>query len=288
MPESLGEKLRQAREERGISISEVSEQTRISSLYLESIENDDYRPLPGGIFNKGFVKSFARYVGIDEQEALQDYTRLISSQNAGEDAEENKTYRPQVLTDDSSGPSMIPTVIFAIIILGLMTWGVVTLVNWWQNPESSAVSNENTVDANVNAVKNANTNANSGSADEPLPAMNDIKVSMTTSAEALSVTATIDGQSEVRTLNAGNKEITFEAEKSIKLSYYEGNANTVGLTVNGRKIETPVPPPDYRKNAFEYEINMSNLKETLTNGKIPSGQTSAAEANTNTAAKPTP
>src|SRR5438309_10498251 len=54
---TLGEKLQQAREEKGFTLSEVSDQTRISSLYLESIENDDYRTLPGGIFNKGFVKS---------------------------------------------------------------------------------------------------------------------------------------------------------------------------------------------------------------------------------------
>ena len=58
---TLGEKLRQAREARGITISEVAEQTRISALYLEAIENNDYRTLPGGIFNKGFVKSFAKY-----------------------------------------------------------------------------------------------------------------------------------------------------------------------------------------------------------------------------------
>ena len=50
---TLGEKLRQAREERGISISEVAEQTRISRQYLECIENNDYKILPGGIFNKG-------------------------------------------------------------------------------------------------------------------------------------------------------------------------------------------------------------------------------------------
>ena len=68
MSMTLGEKLRQAREDRGISLSEVAEQTRISPLYLESIENDDYRNLPGGIFNKGFIKTFAKYVGVDEQD----------------------------------------------------------------------------------------------------------------------------------------------------------------------------------------------------------------------------
>ena len=64
---TLGEKLREAREERGFTIADVAEQTRISSMYLESIENDDYRILPGGIFNKGFVKTFAKFVGIGEK-----------------------------------------------------------------------------------------------------------------------------------------------------------------------------------------------------------------------------
>ena len=77
---TLGEKLRQAREERGISISEVAEQTRISPMYLECIESDNYKPLPGGIFNKGFLKSYAKYVGLDEQEVLQEYARLVRCQ----------------------------------------------------------------------------------------------------------------------------------------------------------------------------------------------------------------
>ncbi|MCA1609259.1 MAG: helix-turn-helix domain-containing protein, partial [Acidobacteria bacterium] len=81
MSQTLGEKLRQAREDRGISLSEVAEHTRISSLYISSIEKDDYKPLPGGIFNKGFIKSYARYIGIDEQEALQDYAELFAASN---------------------------------------------------------------------------------------------------------------------------------------------------------------------------------------------------------------
>ncbi|HEX8367102.1 MAG TPA: helix-turn-helix domain-containing protein, partial [Pyrinomonadaceae bacterium] len=105
---TLGEKLRQAREARGISISEVAEQTRISALYLEAIENNDYRTLPGGIFNKGFVKSFAKFVGVDEHEALQDYSRLLAEQGT-DSGDDPKTYRPEVLTDDYSRSSMLPT-----------------------------------------------------------------------------------------------------------------------------------------------------------------------------------
>jgi cytoskeletal protein RodZ len=62
MSQTLGEKLRQAREARGVSISEVAEQTRISALYLKSIENDDYKPLPGGMMFE-LVKSQPRSAG---------------------------------------------------------------------------------------------------------------------------------------------------------------------------------------------------------------------------------
>src|SRR5213592_4326359 len=130
---TLGEKLRQAREERGISISEVAKQTRISPHYLDSIENDDYRTLPGGIFNKGFVKSYAKYVGLDEQEALQEYARLVA-QNEETVEDSNPRYRPEVLTDDArSASSIVPTVVFAAIILALMTVGILFAVNYIRN-----------------------------------------------------------------------------------------------------------------------------------------------------------
>ena len=99
-----------------MSISEVAEQTRISPLYIESIENDNYKPLPGGIFNKGFVKSYAKFVGMDEHEALSDYARLAAENEIAAE-QPLKVYRPEVLTDDNSASSMAPTLIFAGIIL---------------------------------------------------------------------------------------------------------------------------------------------------------------------------
>ena len=283
MTESLGDKLREAREERGISISEVAEQTRISALYLESIENDDYRTLPGGIFNKGFVKSFAKHVGIDEQEAMQDYARLMSSQESLIDSNEpTKSYRPEVLTDNNSGPSILPTIIFAVIILGLGTWGIIALVNYLQNRESQTVPN-NIAENNVKVdTPNKNSNTNNNLADNgAIPSIDEIKVKVESTAEELSITATIDGKRETRLLNAQIKEQIFEAEESLKLNYYKGSANTVTLTLNGKKLETPMPPPNYRKNGFEYEINLDNIKQVLQNGKIETG---APKATNNTAA----
>ncbi len=284
MPESLGEKLRQAREERGISISEVAEQTRISPLYLESIENDDYRTLPGGIFNKGFVKSFAAYVGVDEDEALQDYARIASTQETSSEDKSSRSYRPEVLTDDSSGPSMLPTVILAVIILGLMTWGILALVNYLKDSQSQTVEN-NIANNNVKVTdEDANANVNTA-ANQNAVQMDSIKVKVTTTASELAITATVDGKREIRMLNSEVPEQVFEADENLKLSYFRGLAETARLNVNGKDIETPLPPPNYRRNGFEYEINMNNLKQILQTGKIVLGATQAP-ANSNTNAKP--
>lgn len=281
---TLGEKLRQAREERGISISEVAEQTRISPHYLDSIENDDYRTLPGGIFNKGFVKSYAKYVGVDEHEALQDYSRLISQQE-GVTSEEPKTYRPEVLTDDRTSGSTLPTIIFAAIILGLMAWGLIALVNYIQNNQSQTAANANM--ANNSAPSNTNT-ANTNTA-PVVTSVNEIKVEIKTSGEAIPLYYWLDGSNASlnKTVTA-NEPLALNPKQSVKLSYYKSFGSVVQLTVNGKQIKAPTAPIPPKKNAIEYEISKDNIVQILQSEQIPTGEAATAPANTNTAKKPAP
>jgi len=262
MSETLGEKLRQAREERGISISEVAEQTRISPHYLELIEVDDYRTLPGGIFNKGFVKSYAKYVGIDEIEALQDYSKIVSTQS-GEPNDEPKTYRPEVLTDDRSSSSSWSTLIFAGIILGLMALGIFALVNYLQS-EPSAVTSNNTNQANAN-VSNSNVNTTNANAAQTLPATNEIKLEFKPLAEVINVSATVDGKTFTENITKENVK-TYLGLQSVKLGYYKGFANQVQLTLNGKQIAPP--PAPLRGNTIVFEINKNNIAQILQSGQI--------------------
>lgn len=77
---AFGERLRREREMRGISLNEISESTKISRRHLEALENEDFDALPGGVFNRGFVRAYARFVGIDEEQAVTDYNAVSQEQ----------------------------------------------------------------------------------------------------------------------------------------------------------------------------------------------------------------
>jgi cytoskeleton protein RodZ len=77
---SLGASLKKARESRGISLDEIAADTRITTRFLTAIENEDFHLLPGGIFNRGFVRSYAEKVGLNPDQAVADYRRMSEVQ----------------------------------------------------------------------------------------------------------------------------------------------------------------------------------------------------------------
>ncbi|MCZ6904391.1 MAG: helix-turn-helix domain-containing protein, partial [Acidobacteria bacterium] len=70
---SFGENLRREREMRGVDLREIADATRINLRFLEAVENEKFGALPGGVFNRGFIRSYARYLGLDEEKILGEY-----------------------------------------------------------------------------------------------------------------------------------------------------------------------------------------------------------------------
>jgi cytoskeletal protein RodZ len=74
--DSLGEKLRQAREEKGCSLEQVSRDTNIAARYLEALEAEDFSCFPGEPYILGFLRNYSEYLGLDAQEQLSRYRAL--------------------------------------------------------------------------------------------------------------------------------------------------------------------------------------------------------------------
>ncbi|HEU4415025.1 MAG TPA: RodZ domain-containing protein [Candidatus Angelobacter sp.] len=82
---AFGDRLRREREMRGITLDEISESTKISRRHLEALEGEHFDQLPGGVFNKGFVRAYAHFLGIDEDQAVSDYSLASNEQPEPED-----------------------------------------------------------------------------------------------------------------------------------------------------------------------------------------------------------
>lgn len=70
---AFGENLRREREMRGVSLEEISFATKISLRFLEAIEREDFSKLPGGIFSRSFIRTYARYLGLDEERVVAEF-----------------------------------------------------------------------------------------------------------------------------------------------------------------------------------------------------------------------
>jgi cytoskeletal protein RodZ len=74
--DSLGEKLRQAREEKGRTLDQVSRDTLIAARYLQALETEDFSGFPGEPYILGFLRNYSEYLGLDVQEQLSLYRAL--------------------------------------------------------------------------------------------------------------------------------------------------------------------------------------------------------------------
>jgi cytoskeletal protein RodZ len=73
----FGDKFRKAREKKGISLEDVSNVTKISARNLQAIEEEHFDQLPGGVFNKGFIRAYAKHVGLDGEQAVNEYLACL-------------------------------------------------------------------------------------------------------------------------------------------------------------------------------------------------------------------
>ena len=65
---------------RGVSLDEICAATRIGNRFLEALESEEWEVLPGGVFNRGFVRAVARFLGLDEEAFVAEYMLATSEQ----------------------------------------------------------------------------------------------------------------------------------------------------------------------------------------------------------------
>jgi cytoskeletal protein RodZ len=125
-----------------MGLREICEQTRISVHYLEAIEANDYKRLPGGVFNRSFIKAYAKCVGYDEREAVEGYTRYLREHGESSDDVNTHPMHSKVYTDTPATRSPVLTVLLAILILAILTFAALAALHWFQRRAAVNAPNE--------------------------------------------------------------------------------------------------------------------------------------------------
>lgn len=246
--------MRLAREARGISLREISEQTRISMRYLEAIEASDFKRLPGGIFNRSFVKAYAKYIGYDEKEAVEAYARAMREHGETADEVTNAPHKPRVYTDGNSTRSPLITLLLTILILTILSLGVYAALHWYQRRQATPPGNKETPTAS-SAPRNqpaqtgapaASTSASpalsTASPPQTVNAASGFQIQIKAVGQQVWMRVYVDDDSKKNGF-AGNLQADeakeFTPERSLRVQCAKDKPEALAITINGRQAKVP-------------------------------------------------
>ncbi len=116
-----GQRLREERERQGLDPEDISARLRLSRTYLQALEADDYARLPQPAFVRGYLRSYAKMLGLPGDELVADFERLVNDSSAGDD--QRAETEPEERLDADGAPFWVwPAGAVALVIVVAVLW----------------------------------------------------------------------------------------------------------------------------------------------------------------------
>jgi cytoskeletal protein RodZ len=231
---SFGDWLRRQREMREISLRDIADRTKISRRYLEAMEADRFDLLPAPIFAKGFLREYARYVGLSPDDVVNHYLSVHHPEELPGGPKEDTKVRHRPKTIDPGQPPVQRSWSYGLILalVGLVLLVLVGAFAYFadrrhQEPENAAQAPP------IAAPPVAEVRPTPPPSPPPAPGA-PLEVSLDFSKDCW-VEAVIDGKNRFSELRVQGEALQLQAQQSITLTL--GNAGAVGVQVNGYPFE---------------------------------------------------
>jgi cytoskeletal protein RodZ len=253
---ALGEEFRSAREARGLSLSDVAERLHIRSVYLAAIEDDDWHVIGAPVYVRGFMRTYARFLGLDPESAV---ARFSAAVPPGTPAASTPRQTPapapgEKRAADSTTPSLAAILSIVVAIAAVLFVGYEFYQYRAGAPGGAPPVAASSAPLDV-AAADASPDVAAADGSSPLPAATVAPVArpapkrgVTLNVTELSwLRVTVDGTVAYEgTLTAGStKSFTGKA-----VDVRVGNAGGVRISVNGRPIGTLGAPGDVAERNF--------------------------------------
>jgi cytoskeletal protein RodZ len=284
--ESFGARLKREREQRKVTLDEISLSTKIGTRFLRALEEEHFEQLPGGIFNKGFVRAYARHLGMDEEQTISEY--LLASGTVQPEKQPEAVRELELRTEqDTQAAARVPWGMLAIILLlvafGFALWG-------FHSRERSASPSVETAPADnqTSAPAPANTDTKKPAASESSAAPSTASVSTAESSAATTpnagpvsgafvvlitaredswLTITVDGKQIMNDTLIAPGERSVPGQKEVVVR--AGDVGALDFSFNGKKL--PVQGDYEQIKTLVFDRN--GLRSTPTNPTPEATQT---------------
>jgi cytoskeletal protein RodZ len=224
----FGEQLKRERELRGVSLEEVSAATRIAPRFLEALENEQWDKLPGGVFNRGFIRAVARYLGLDEENLVSEYALQTKGRTD-----------PGVVPDPPVKPEPIWGRIAALVGLILLVLAVVAVAFHYIEPRIAARFHKSSGEPPLPTYASA-TPASSAAENDPKAAAPSPLALRLAALKPAQISVVVDGKSAYDGPIDVNDIKVFSASASIEISSTDSDA--LSLELNGQPISAAGAP----------------------------------------------
>jgi cytoskeleton protein RodZ len=219
-PMDVGARLRAAREARQISLNEIAAITKISSAVLEALEQNNLANLPGGIFSRSFVRSYAMEVGLDPEQMVRDFVAqspvedLVEENKRDEQSQVHNLFESKQRMSGMALKLALVVVMVAVLLLVLVIRGALSSEDAPEEPAAVEMTR-----ATAPLVPPAGGERTQGPLEFSLHSSDDCWVSLT-----------IDGALVLRRIMRKGERESFDADDEILLNV--GDAGAFEFSIN--------------------------------------------------------
>jgi cytoskeletal protein RodZ len=260
---SFGVRLKKERESRKISLDEIANSTKISRRHLTELEEERFSELPGGVFNRGFVRAYARFLGLNEDELVAEYVAAEAGSKADFvppiAMETQKLMSAMAVAKEEhesvrrSDPAarVLSAAVALVVVLGVGGFGH----KYYQDQKSVGTAKAAENEPSAPSLKTEGLKAGTPSDQPGSVAVQAASKSMASTAPSATASNGVfvelhakadswlmvkaDGRQPVEMTLAANQTKTFFAEKELVMKF--GNAEAVEITKNGKAMAPFAP-----------------------------------------------
>jgi cytoskeleton protein RodZ len=262
-PGDFGNRLREARERRGMSLRQIANATKISVSALEALERNAISRLPGGIFSRSFVRSYALEVGLDPEETIQEFIAQFPHDSVTAGHPTSKQVEDHEAIESNR---RMATTFLRLILVSVPVAGVVAYFGTSGRPDvppapsvvvdlvPASVPEPQAIPATVAPAAQVPASSVPTPVHAPVPV--DRLTIVVSASRSCPVAATIDGEKSERLLQAGEQQ-TLVARREAILTI--GDAGAVTVTLNGAEAR----PLGKAGDAVTRRFDLKNVKDYL-------------------------